>query len=572
MSTNAKKTRKRYKKTTTQKNKQVPQSKGSQVNTDPRHTTISNTRNELPTGPANLSTTGRDNDPNWYYLNADIADQASTFSFNSYIGVPTELPFYPSGTSTVKKIGNFHVPSILAIGLNPCPGDTSTIQRGINMASLATYSTLSSINAKTTSYAPQDITILTLSLGEVISIMEHIRRMFGVFFLYNQRNRDVPRQLIEAMGFNFDDIAENVAGYRLEFNSWITAINKIPFLDNISYLYKCADLYQTIYMDSQSDMAQIVFSRPTTTWTLKEDYNEQGSGLVTTELPVRGALWSEWASIVQNMIDALLTSSTFNFIYSDMINYSTKTGAKLLYMDILKEDYAVLPVYNRNYLMQMHNLTIIGKPAPIAELLKISGDYGNKTTLNDVRCDVNKNIISYDPGFIKAEPNGGLSSVMLDCDTSTPSVEDRIEFTRFQAILKPDKTSAGTEDTALTVWIPDAMCDHYVTDITIYSTAFAKELSEGRGYPASVTNSVLTPLDMVTTDTAGYNTTGKAIFSLMSMDWSPILYLNIDADYPNVVDERLILPMTDVNYFTALDVEWFKRVNDLTFQGLFMLR
>ena len=214
-----------------------------------------------------MSAKGRDNDPNWYFTDAGVADAAASFAFDQYLGVPFSMGLDVGSTTGVTEVDTY-VPTIMSISVNPCPGDTSSIQTGINMAALKTYTTLSSQNAKTTAYAPQDITTLILSLGEVISVLEHIRRAFGVAFTYNQRNRSMPTKLLDSMGFNSGDFLTNLAQHRLEFNSWITAINKIPFLDNFAYLYKCADIYQGVYSDSESAMAQIVFMRPYSTWVI----------------------------------------------------------------------------------------------------------------------------------------------------------------------------------------------------------------------------------------------------------------------------------------------------------------
>lgn len=245
---------------------------------------------------ANLDATNRDNDPNWYYLNAEIANQASSFSFDQFLGVNTPLnALTKSGVSSSHQVP---LPSIMTIELNPCPGNTLSIQTGINMAALKMYTVLSSNNAKTTNYAPQDLTMLMLSLGEVISVMEHIRRTFGVAFTYNQRNRSMPKLLIQSMGFTPDDFLGNMAQHRLQFNSWVTAINKIPFLSNIAYFYKCADLYQKVYTDSESAMAQLYVFKPYSTWILNETYDDNGSGLETKLLPAKGK-WTDWASIVE---------------------------------------------------------------------------------------------------------------------------------------------------------------------------------------------------------------------------------------------------------------------------------
>lgn len=482
-----------------------------------------------------MSKKGRDNDPNWYFTDAGIADAASSFAFDQYLGVPFNMEL-ETGASTGNISSQTYIPTIMTIRVNPCPGDTSSIRTGINMAALKTYTTLSSQNAKTTSYAPQDITTLLLSLGEIISVMEHIRRAFGVAFTYNQRNRAMPTKLLDAMGFENTDFLANLAQHRLEFNSWVTAINKLPFLDNFAYLYKCADIYQNVYADSDSAMAQLVFMRPYSTWVMDETYSDQGTGLKTIGLPRTGD-WDSWKNVVLQMITALFESTTYNYIYSDILNYSAKTGAKLLFMDFLREDYVVVPVYNRNFMLQVHNMTVIGTPY---ETLP-SGVEG--TPSNDVAPNVNKNIVDYQPAF---QSTGWMDNI-IDFDVAVPSLEDKIEATRFQGLLTYEQTVQNQP-----VSRPAALPDHYVVSYDIDTSSISQQ-----NIPYIIPYTDATILAQYTD-----------VFRVQQFDWAPLVRFFDQTDTTN--HEQVILG--DVNYYTTLDENWYFRVNDLTFQALFAMR
>ena len=395
----------------------------------------------------------RHNDPRWYFLSDDIMKQAASISFNTFLGASTQLDL-TNGAGVVTK-GYLDLPTIDCIELNPCPGRNTAAERwtGIQLASRSVYTALSSVNAKTTNYAPSDITMLLLSLGEVVSVLEHIRRAFGVYNTYSQRNRDLPANLLEMMGFNYSDFAESNADKRLQFNSWITAFNQVPFLSNIAYLQKCADLYQHIYLDDPNAMAQIYFYKPYSTWVLDEAYDTNGTGLSTRVLPLTGlthgsnTTWDSWAKVVEEMIDKLFNSTTYNYIYADILNYAQKnSGAKLLYLDYLVEGYTVPFEYNANALLQIHNATIVGRPNDIAPT--------GYTKKNDVSSLASVLGIAYNPTFA-AEIH--LKSPIIDFKFDSPSTEDIVEATRFTAVLD-GKITTGTT----TVSVPVILPDHYV--------------------------------------------------------------------------------------------------------------
>lgn len=482
-----------------------------------------------------LDSTGRDNDPNWYFLDRNIADQASSFSFDQFLGL--KFPIKHFNTYGLEITSYMYTPTIMSYQVAPAPGDTKSIQTGINIAGLKMYSQLSSQNAKTTNYAPQDLTMLILAMGELVSIIEHMRRAFGVAFTYNQRNRSMPVRLLEHMGFGGEDFLDSLADKRLAFNSVISSFNRIPFLDNIAYIFKCADMYQGVYTDSTSTMAQVHFMRPGLTWILDETGSEEGSVLKTIDVSEYNT-YEQWLTLARNMITALLSSSTLNYIYSDVLNYSSKFGAKLLYLDYLMETYVVVPTYNRNFNMQMHNATLVGKP------LETPG--ADFTNFNDVMPDVDTNRIVYNPEFSAAT----VQTPVINLDVDSASVVDRIEFTRYTAVI-----GETVSDTEPKVYNHPALAlpDHYIIGLK-----FDKWADE----EVSLTNNHV-HIDASTTALALSN-----YLRMVQFDWAPMLYLTGIGEYG--VQSNMVYG--DLNYYTTLPKEWFQRVNDLTFQALFALR
>lgn len=545
------------KRTSSQRNKNRGNNKGKRSTSKGGARTPVNGCSYAEVDTAKMDSKGRDNNPNWYFLDQSVAEMAAGFSFDQFVGVTPmfsvqSMKLSDATKSVTREVAR--IPGMMVLEVNPCPGDTKAITTGINMASLKTYTSLSSVNAKTTNYAPQDITTLILAMGELVSVLEHIRRTFGVAFTYNQRNRDLPYKLIHGMGFDPDDFLDNIAQHRLQFNSWVTAINKIPFLDNIAYMYKCADMYQKVYTDSTSNMAQIVFMKPWSTWTIDEKYSDQGTGLRTTLLPKpfasEGNTWNDWATIVDKMINEFFTSTTYNYIYSDILNYSSKTGAKLMYMDYLTESYAIFPEYNRNFMLQVHNATIIGSPS--------LGNVPNHTAYNDVVPNVNKNVVDYNPAFVPravGDTSWLMSELFIDFDVPAPTLEDKIEATRYQAILEFDENPTPGAIFAHAVSAPD----HYVVRAAVLSP-FASGAEEVNYLVTSI-------FGQSSGDGVNVKDIPEYIMSTQ-IDWAPLTFVGTYTSGYNFA----FVPFGDVNYFTTLDSDWYTRVNDLTFQALFTLR
>ncbi len=510
-------------------------------------TRANNRRNSSNSSKRRLNDKGRHNDPNWYFTDTTLADQVSAISFDSYLGVPTDIDVKLT-TITDVAVGrtSIQIPSIITYQCNPCPGNTESIQHGINVAALKNYSMLSSLNAKTTGYAPQDLTMLTLALGEIVSIIEHLRRAFGVAFTYNARNRDVPYYLIQEMGIDPDTFLANLADNRLALNASITAVNKLPFVTNIAYIAKCRDMYQHVYLDTESPMAQIFMQRPISTWKLNETYNDQGSGLETITLDGVKP-FSFWIDTLNDMIEQLFTSSTFNFIYSDVLNYANKTGATLFALDLVEEGYSVVPEFNLTACLQMHNAIIVGEPS----LNAASDKY---TKLNDVSCSVDHNKIVYHPLFSwdgrETEPIV-VTSPIVDFMSPNPSVEDKIEATRYTAILDMPEVSKLTAG---------SLPDHFISGVNVYN---------GTGLVSTLVSSCLRhEVDIL----ESMSRIPMAAIDLMKVDWAPIFYVVTDDPTEDDLNNLSMQTIGDFNFFTTLNLQWFERVNDICFQALFSMR
>lgn len=283
-----------------------------------------------------MSAENRDNNPNWYFTDAKLADQVSQLSFQQLAGFPLEI------------FGKeFDVPNIVRILFNPCPGVTpakdfnnSAFNRtsGLNLAGFRIFSKLSAYTGRIATYGPQDISTMLLAMGEVISCVEFLRRAFGIAFTINMRNRDYPRTILDfGMLIDSDDLFKYFSDYRTRFNSLITMINQLPIPKNIAYFDKCASMYEHVYLDAPSSMAQSLITVPFTTWVLDETSYSGGTVLKTTAWAADAAqnmyytiaaprTMGDYLDIVDLMVGNLLNSSNLQVVYTDLLNLAVKQG------------------------------------------------------------------------------------------------------------------------------------------------------------------------------------------------------------------------------------------------------
>lgn len=475
---------------------------------------------------------GRINDPMYYFLDDQLKNQITNISFNQFNGTPNSLGTINYQGNTVEAVDK--APYAMRIELSPSAGYTgpgySSVGNAVNLAALKLYTELSANNAKTTNYAPQDLTTMILAIGSVISLSSHITRAFGMLNVFNQRNRAYPRQMLEIAGFDYDDLIGNAANYRIKFNTLMTAANKIPIPANIPYFKKCSDLYHGSYWDMDgSNLAQTYLFVPGTEWLFNEAYSEAGTGLETVSvLKDQGTRTMDiYLTLLDEMIGALLNSITLNSIYSDVIRVATKSSMELFAFTGVADDYVVLPTYEPEVRHWINNATICGYP--IVEAVD------NHTAFNDVQPSVEYNRIIYQPAF-RFNAAGMDANFFINFEEENPSADVIVESTRLVARFKLDYETA----TSTYVSREAALPDHYVNLIRIYG-------DEG---------------NILMDRTVGYTVNQAA--ALSAFDWSPAFY--------NVSNTGVTYTLLDLQYYTDLDFDYVKALQDSTYLGLLTIR
>lgn len=478
------------------------------------------------------------NHPSWYFDDPTLASQVSRFSFNQFIG--------QSNLFTGSSI-NWDVPVTMQLFFNPSPGFNSPNDpgfSGINQAGIKLYTALTSGNAKNAQYAPQDVTTLMLALGEVLSMSEMLRRALGLAFTYNKRNWAYARDIIAAAGVEPESMLANLAKYRLLFNTTVNEINKIAFPATIKYFEKCVYMYSHVWLDSESPMSQTYIYLPMSTWELDENTYEGGT-ILKTKMIWNGDVPREFEdllAILRGMIDNILESATFNYIYADVLRLFGDGG--LYTVPFITEDYVVVPEYDPLALLQINNATSIG--VPNGTQFVATGD-SPQTPANDVYpmpvpagggrgnrliyCPQWNNVSSpFDKGVILNFPHS----------MGDPDETQRIESTRFVSMITNHDGTDVTDGAALP--------DHYLCSVIIKGPGDATIIAFDATY-----------YDMVSEPTADEMIQFASTFAVF--DDAPRLYCGYRGSITNVLG--------DLDFFTTIDYEYLTNVNKLAYATLF---
>lgn len=396
------------------------------------------------------------NDPEWYIYDKEMFDGVISMPTLEFKGQPVAWKSniqWEGSTPHVDKFRNLPdvtlaTPTVACYLMNPGLErnvEETSVQNysAINVAGRKMYAELSASNAKTSMYAPQDISTLILALGQVIAISTHLKRMYGIATYFNFYSRRVPQDIFLAMQVNnYSAFKNGLADFRNRLNRVISKIDTIQFPAGLSYFKKCEYVYQNVFVDRDEKMVTYHLMAPHSTWVLDEESYSEGTILRTFEMTRKTP--DNILTGLELMVEKILTSSTFNYIFADILNLANRNvlSVESINIDPVPIDFTVEPIYSEQFNWQVMNMSILPQPN-----YTVYSHYS--TPYNDVYPDVDTNRLMYAPLYERVQTDGvkdlarwGKITPVRMPDTN-PSQDMFVELLAYLAIPKPSIYTTG---------------------------------------------------------------------------------------------------------------------------------
>lgn len=476
------------------------------------------------------------NDPDWY-----IYDQTM---FEGVISMPTfevkgDKPIRPMWNETdgfsIPTTGDFKLPNVIVYQMNPAAGWSPDSSSPINLMARKMYAELSASNAKTSGYAPEDIAMCILTIGQIIAITEHLRRAYGAANYFNFYNRAVPQTILKGMGFSYQDVRDTLSDFRSRLNTIISRIDTIQFPANIPYFKQCDYIYKNVFVDRDDKMPTYHFMVPYSSWKINEEMSPDGTVLETVPFVVD--TWNEWCDELDSMISSLLTSSTFNYVFADVINLINRNvfSNDTIHLEPIQIDYTITPLYSEQFNWQIMNMHILGAPE--------TTEVADFTLDNNVYADTNSAAVIYKPAF-KFDGNTGFAPVPV----RLPDISiDHREFVECLAYFSPYRLTKRNE----VIYAREvALSTYYCVNAAVYHAVI-----EGSG-----------------TDVITYSKNWNSPQYWMTSSTTPRLsYITEPIHLPffGICGPTVTVPLTKMGSFTQVDAHAVDNLRYQTNLGLF---
>lgn len=309
------------------------------------------------------------NDLNWYVHSAEEAVQLGSIPFNAATGVPIDLNGDKYTVSGVMR-------------LNTCPvyGMGADALSAINVASRAVYAMNRKVNSGASNYTATAYSFYLFAFDSIYYLINHIKRAFATFNTYNTYNRYLPKVLLEAMGFNYEDMANNFPGHVARLNQIIrrVAVFNVPSVFPI--FERHAFLFSNVMRDSKGKQTQLYFHQPTKYYEYVDVVKEgEGSALIAHDLDwginLGPANVSQWLELLEDLVNKCYESEIFQIMNGDT---QKCFGDNVFKLSLITGYEELTFIDDEMVKTQVMNATMVGKVrnADITERLdSLSGDF-----------------------------------------------------------------------------------------------------------------------------------------------------------------------------------------------------
>lgn len=503
-----------------------------------------------------------DNDPMWYAQNPQILKDSASFSFNYPLG--SKLNF--GVEEAAKNMNSTSLPGIMAIYTSPAFGSSTHSNSPINTAARNIYSFVRHANSGHSNYDAPDLMLYLTAMDNLYAFVSFLKRAYGLMSPAYYTNRYYPKAIIQSMKLDYDDLNARLNDFRSYINRLAIRVGSMCIPASMSYMARHMWMYEHVWTDDMSDKAQTYLYTPHGFFRYSRDIDSAG-------MLEYKALFSGDESLLklrdlyaygESLLEPILSSEDMNIMSGDILK---AFGPENLYkINMIDENYLVLPEYSEEVLNQIQNSSLIGH-------------FKGTPTLHQ---DPTKGFLIFDPEFdalytpdseLKPNQYPGMNVMVTDRLVSFThgdiKPEDTMVATRLTNIMSYDATTNSYS----------YKCNTMGSEIAHHATIYNYEVDDLGGWSLKFTPALYTSLVFILDNSSALSGTESdiqaakqiatdlgvtlaTIGKISTFDRHPAFglsgYIRISTNYNNTpmvfrANSVYNAIMADASYFTILN-------------------
>lgn len=513
------------------------------------------------------------NDTFWYTLNDDVLRDAASLPFSYPLGGVINSGATTDETLGVLRRGQASVPGVLRLNWRSSVGFSDTALSPINIAAGKFYAFVRQANSGSRNYEKSDLMMYFMALTDVYTRIEMAKRAYGLLKTYSNYNKYLGQALVAAAGFNWNDLSNNQANFRMRLNELIDQVNgcfHVP--NNFKYIERHLFLNRVVVADRPNRKFQTYVPFMDTFLEFNGTGSAQGSCLVAVNNngPVDPGfapyVWnaSGFITSLQAQVSKLVANEDISIMSGDILKaYGTAGCYKMENLDM---EYQTPIVYDLPFLAQIHNT--VSNAYCKSDKLRDAKFYWDGSFLpsNTVIYQQDNVIYSYPyyPGNTDGSNHVGYTdNVILNIPVDDPTPGDVMESTRNMYMVDGTNTflPAGmqTEVNGMPIYCGSELFTQFVVYYFNANGALKSELFRPTGL-ATNTN------DISITDQVYL----RAVMLYSAFDWAPQLTVATGVDLPAVANKmKRVSVVGDMTNYSIIDVRFLQNIHHAALVALF---
>lgn len=437
---------------------------------------------------ANRGATRASNDPSWYGADSTLMHNAANLSFNQLAGIPFNWKGSGREAYMTSANANFKnsLPGIAVMEYVPMPGMLNDWQAPFNVAIRSIYTFIRKSQSGAKNYNAADLGQYVMAYDSAVTYYAWMVRIYGMARMLIVRNRFTPAAIMRAIGVDYDNIVMNLAALKYYINSYAARLNAMKVPTTFNLFQRHMWLTSNVFTDAPLQTAQLYICTPSHLW--KYNWYDEGAMHEPVRLGATGTAENEegwnrldnpwgYTDIVklgEELLDVVLNSEDFNIMSGDIMKAFDNNVFSLAF---IADDYAVVPTYDPEFLLQFHNATFafVGDKGirewTIHEDTTETTNVGALVTNANVPCGYHSSV-SVDAYYGSASNAYLVTKKLIDMPLENTSPKDVAIATRFTLGGSFPEDSDGTFGNGCIINI-----DTYGTEIPTRLTCY--RLDEG---------------------------------------------------------------------------------------------
>lgn len=488
---------------------------------------------------ANDRTRSSMNDPSWYTRYPELASDASKFPFSLPLGKP--LPIDVNSTYMDTSMYYASVPGVMEINWTPTIGISDSKNSAVNIAAREIYSFVRHANSGHSNYDAPDLMMYLLAMDSAYSMYAAAVRAYGTMMLYNGMNRYAPKSLVEAQGFSFDDLSQNLAQFRWVINQMAYKLSALYVPSGMTYYDRHIWMNSSMFVDGESAKSQTYVFRQEAIYiydaTKSNNYqvrlkyvnisDEYGSvlpnGVSEGGMAALNLMKvSDFERMMNDIINPILADEAMNIMSGDILK--AFGSSNLFIVSPIDENYVTVPVYSKEVMSQIQNLTVMGTidrtggyaPGNGADIIQVVYEEDFSSAIIQTLLFSNK--VDTDTTWILSKTETSAYSVLeldriLTCEHNNPSSDEILVATRLMNICTAFQVDTS-EDRPYYMATPTTCSTEVVNSLKMWVTQ-----ADGNYRTISLT----TPYIAFEATVAQIPNTWDLLNSMAAFDWHPTI-------------------------------------------------